>query len=433
MTYRTRYTLLSVGIVSFFLLAPFLVLFISGIHYNTSSHSFVRTGLISAVSQPSGADVYLNGKYVGKTSKSIRFLDDGDYQIKLSKPGYFDWEKTLNVKKAYVTSINQNISAVTLFLQNGKKTLLDQNILNFYSGDFRILAVASDKLYLADVVSPSKTESLSLPKMLNPSLQIIPSQNENYYFIYDNNNFFLLDVFKNTIYDYSALIPKNASNFQLSSNGNVYAQEDSNLFKITKKNDLQNISTNIVGFRVYDNSLYALRNKTTPNPGSDLVQLPDDQGAPQILYPNLPPWQSATIYLDQQREFFINADNTLYSLSNTLLPLGNYVKDVKFDQASGKMLFSTGNEIDAYDTYSGALSLITRSGQALQQIIPDSNDGYVFYFSAGQVQNIEIDNRNHQNSYSFIDGDLNGKYYLSPNHKNIFFLSQGILNQIQIK
>jgi Tol biopolymer transport system component len=59
------------------------------------------TGLLVATSTPNGASVFVNGHLTTATDNTIN-LAPGTYQVKISKEGYFPWEKTLIVKKEVV-------------------------------------------------------------------------------------------------------------------------------------------------------------------------------------------------------------------------------------------------------------------------------------------------------------------------------------------
>lgn len=60
------------------------------------------TGLLVATSDPNGASVFINGHLTTATDNTIN-LAPGTYQVKISKEGYFSWEKTLIVKREVVT------------------------------------------------------------------------------------------------------------------------------------------------------------------------------------------------------------------------------------------------------------------------------------------------------------------------------------------
>ena len=60
------------------------------------------TGLLVAQSTPPAADVTVNGKPTGKTNNTTN-LDPGSYLVKIAKPGFRPWSKTLTIEKELVT------------------------------------------------------------------------------------------------------------------------------------------------------------------------------------------------------------------------------------------------------------------------------------------------------------------------------------------
>jgi hypothetical protein len=68
---------------------------------------------IYVTSSPSGASVYLDGSYKGKTPKTITGVSAGSHTIKLSKSGYKDYTRTRSVKAGKRTIINANLRQAT--------------------------------------------------------------------------------------------------------------------------------------------------------------------------------------------------------------------------------------------------------------------------------------------------------------------------------
>ena len=54
----------------------------------------MRTATVEVTSLPTGADVDLDGKFVGNTPTTLR-LAPGDYTLLVTKAGYKSWTRTL--------------------------------------------------------------------------------------------------------------------------------------------------------------------------------------------------------------------------------------------------------------------------------------------------------------------------------------------------
>lgn len=61
------------------------------------------TGLLSATSQPDGAGIYINDHLTSATNNTIS-LAPGEYGIRISKSGYFPWEKKIKIEKEVVST-----------------------------------------------------------------------------------------------------------------------------------------------------------------------------------------------------------------------------------------------------------------------------------------------------------------------------------------
>jgi len=68
---------------------------------STGSQVPLRQATVSVSSVPSGADVEVDGKFVGNTPSSL-VLATGDHTIKVSKKGYKSWERTLTASTGSV-------------------------------------------------------------------------------------------------------------------------------------------------------------------------------------------------------------------------------------------------------------------------------------------------------------------------------------------
>ena len=75
------------------------------IGFNKGSPSLDATGILSAESIPKGAQVYVNDHLTATTNNSIN-LAPGQYTIKISKEGYNNWEKNVQIKVKEVSDTN---------------------------------------------------------------------------------------------------------------------------------------------------------------------------------------------------------------------------------------------------------------------------------------------------------------------------------------
>jgi hypothetical protein len=67
---------------------------------------FAQTGSISVSSSPSGAKIFLNGSYKGKTPRTIIDVSPGHYTIELSLEFHSDWSKSVNVREGETSYVH---------------------------------------------------------------------------------------------------------------------------------------------------------------------------------------------------------------------------------------------------------------------------------------------------------------------------------------
>jgi hypothetical protein len=72
-----------------------------------------QKGSISVSSYPSGANVYLDGKYKGTTPLTISDLPTGSCIVKITKSGYNDISKTVTVSSGETNTISESLNSLT--------------------------------------------------------------------------------------------------------------------------------------------------------------------------------------------------------------------------------------------------------------------------------------------------------------------------------
>jgi len=63
-----------------------------------------KTGYVEITSDPSNAELYIDGKYMGTTPKTIE-LNEGSHEVKISKDGYYDYTETVYVSAGETISL----------------------------------------------------------------------------------------------------------------------------------------------------------------------------------------------------------------------------------------------------------------------------------------------------------------------------------------
>jgi len=81
--------------------------------YRISRQGFIAdSGLLSANSFPTGAEVLIDGKLVTATDDTL-YLPPGEYTVEILKDGYAPWKKLLSIQKELVTQTNASLFPTT--------------------------------------------------------------------------------------------------------------------------------------------------------------------------------------------------------------------------------------------------------------------------------------------------------------------------------
>jgi hypothetical protein len=75
------------------------------------SEDFVDTGIIAVESSPNGAEVYVNDRNEGQTPLTLYNIPVGDYDLKVIKEGYDNFEKKITVKVGKSEEIDAILNA----------------------------------------------------------------------------------------------------------------------------------------------------------------------------------------------------------------------------------------------------------------------------------------------------------------------------------
>lgn len=100
---RFLYTLLS---ALFILIGTALAIQYAKGNLRITEQGFVQgTGLLSANSFPTAAEVYIDGKLITATDDTM-YLEPGEYEIEILKDGHNSWKKTIKIEKELVVQTN---------------------------------------------------------------------------------------------------------------------------------------------------------------------------------------------------------------------------------------------------------------------------------------------------------------------------------------
>lgn len=370
MTRTTRRFIFYIFLISFIILALGIILYAQGYSFDWQTKSLFITGAFYFKSYPEEADIYINNEYQGQTSKFIKRLAPKEYDVKISKPNYHDWEKTLKISSKLVTEAKN----ILLVKKNPVKTLTAENVKYF--------SISNDQkkiIYLTDKTT----------KEIDPAQQKIADPREIP--TYSKFALRLINLVDDTDMQVNSSIPNlnTLSNISwsfddkkllLSFPGDRYYILDlQNQFKVTDFNNLKNLSfhpqdSNKLYFLANNNLFIAdlTNNESLPAGKAGLpASIISDISAytihnNEILYVKYPNFYKRNLeglsfkkifdvpFLEPEQTFIIVNDkaliinNGLYLFNSETQILEKIAEDVKetgFSKNGEKLLWRTENEI----------------------------------------------------------------------------------------
>ncbi len=104
MQMKYRRIIFYIFLALFLISVPFILLYATGYRYNSKKNKFEKTGGLVVNTIIKNASLFVNGRAYG-TGQEFRIQDllPGEYEIKIRKSGYFDWQKKLSVESQITT------------------------------------------------------------------------------------------------------------------------------------------------------------------------------------------------------------------------------------------------------------------------------------------------------------------------------------------
>ena len=118
-----------------------------------------KTGIVYIRTQPSGASVYINGRfYSDNTPAKIEELKPGTYRVEVRKEGFYPWQKELAVRPNMVTKAD----AIVLFpVAQEMKRIGDYEVIDFAISDKNTIYYMTTKGLLRSNIDGTNLKKLS--------------------------------------------------------------------------------------------------------------------------------------------------------------------------------------------------------------------------------------------------------------------------------
>ncbi len=430
MSKKARYLLLVFGFLVFIVLAPMIVMYATGLRYDTASGRFTPTGLIAIRTDPRSASITVNGKPRLKSAGDIKFLEPGEYEISIKRDGYFEWSKRLQVKENQVTWANPVPNKIFLFRKDQQPQQLASNITDFSIIGSQVLAVTNGGLSLFSLNTPQASENYPLSEPVDTILAVQGDQAVVGQSSSTNPALYYFNRSDRKTTDLSSLFSSKPT-VKIASDGTLFALDQGSLYRLNPTaRTKQLITTHCSAYALEGHNLYYTTDVDSKN---TLYVAGLDGHNPQVLFENIPSFLSGDIFITSQKQAFLKADNKLYVIRLGLDLLSDNVDEVDFNQEAGTLLFHHGGEVSNYNFGQQNVDLVTRSDERLASPILDQPTSVAFVIKGNRAEGIELDPRDRQNEYVFYEGKNLTKISLYRQSTALLVLDGGTLQEIKIR
>lgn len=426
---RTRYSLIAIGFAFFLITAPLFVLYLSGIKYDFDENRYVKTGILVANTEPEDVKIYVDDVLSGTSPDRVKFISPGEHDISLRKDGYFNWSKRLDLKSGKVTWVAGTIPYVTLLKHDPKTATWASNVTDFDFYQDGLVYLNSDKI----IIAPDPETDTNIIPLPISATSFILSPNRNTALIYGEGiTRLILDLDTKKLSNITSLITP-YTELQFSDANELFAlNTQTGTLSIIDfvNNTQQTIANDITGVTTIETIIYALRKTPT---GNELITFSrhGDSTTARVLT-QTPAFTTSQIIVTKQKEVFILGDGTAYAVGTELNKLAEGLTNWHYNSDDNSILLVSPSELHRYTVGLG-LELISRSTTAYDAPFLSNAIGYAFYGQDGYLQALELDRRDHQNNYRLKPATQITKILSKDAIKKLFVLSDGKIEELQIR
>ncbi|MFA5187909.1 MAG: hypothetical protein WC460_00930 [Patescibacteria group bacterium] len=446
MSLRIRRIIMFSFISAFFILGPLLIFYASGYRYDLKRNKILKTGtLMLEAKNLKKASVYLNDKLYDKPFDEKIFIYNllpQEYAIKISKEGYYSWEKKLTV----ASSITTFAADIILFKKEVPLQIIEGQINDFsLSPDGQKLIYQQVngpflELYLYDFITREK--SLIYRVSAQKKLTLTWAASSKKALIKDDNSYIVSNLQNlKDVQDISELlefVPDNVI-WDLQSDNLLYALKQNSFYEIDL---LVKASQNIFKtsekinkeFFIEGNDIFYIQQAETQNvlakynlnfkTAKKVLELSKSNNYHFIKSTNN---YIGLIDLDQSKLKLIKKINAEAEIS--IMPEEPIIEfDAKaavWDSKEKQLLVYDDFALNSYNSDSREKTFINRFGQPILKADWYTDLHHVVILFKNSLQIIDLtENNSSHNSIEIAKFDNLGNFYLDSKGENIFFNGQ---------
>ncbi len=453
MSKKTRRIIFYIFLILFIGLAITITLYALGYNLSLQKKPLTVTGAFYFKSQPKKADIFINEENRGTTNKFIGGMNPGQYNIKISKPGYSTWKKKIEVEPKIVTKIS-DILLIPKEI-NLEKTI-DYKVKNFYisqnSEKAIYLTAPKPTLRLIDFLKktdvqiyPDKENQFLLPALSSLSQIKWSSHNQNLLLNFKDNSLYALNlnnsnqitnIKASTFHKYNfkdvTFHPTDPNKIYFLDKNTIY------LLDITEKS-IERILYDVLSYTIYENKILYLSKSNGVLFKADL----DTSSFEKIAeFPLFKSEENITIISDK----LIMLGEKLYlfeSEANIFKNIGTQVESYIFSENKEKFLFKTNNTIkiiwlekstdDIFRNKYEIETIASYPNNIIKNIawFTETNKHIIFVLD-NKIKIAELYNSNHRNIMNIISSLEKPEIFFNKYNNYLYILSEQNLHKINM-
>jgi len=388
-------------LLSFFILAPLIVLYTAGYRYNITTGTVLRTGILSAASTPKGAAVFIDNIPAGETPLIVKTIIPGVHIIKIEAENYLPWQKNIRIESRQTAFVTPNL------LKNSPRET------TFASSSENILSISETS---KAIYQNTETHTVSLFDLVNKKTTVliegsdISEETENIQIVWSlNNDIALITLFTSESKNYNLFYtdtgipyslpalkdaePILSAWFETGRADSLHFLKEDGLweYKLSTK-ELALIGPSSVKQSMWmGNDLFVLQN------AGDFVSAGFLKGeATSILayLPQITNGQYTIIPAPGNRILITESTQNTISLinpQNTTNPLELQTKGMlpSFEPGGDRILYTDGFEIFLYTPYGNNRETLTRISRPITQLLWHPNHDWILFGTDTELNALE--------------------------------------------
>jgi len=447
-------------IIVFCAVAPILILFTAGYRYNFKKNELQKTGSLVLKSAPFWANIEINGKKISqRTPLRLNNVIPDEYDLRVTKDGYYPWQKKLTVKSQETTFAED----IVLFAKTETKELIPENIkwASFSPAKKSVIYVLNefnqDYLYLLELGSGRtsllynngrKFDAPASFRLRDGSLnstRVVWANDGSRFLFIENGQYSIISATlpKYTINLTKDINEKNITNidWSISDSNLLYGQSGNKVLSYnipTQSWEPIYNSTqkgNLIDFLVFDESVYTIEEfgkislmaKYPLNATKSVVYKTLELSTPYFRFED--PFENKIGLRETQSDSYYLVNNELDKIQYS----HNYINSTDW-LAEKRLLLTTSTQDLSYLKFANDLAEtnLTRYSSGLSKGIWHSSANYAYALQDGKIRIIELDDRGGHFILELPMDDITD-FGVDAKDKYLYFIKDNKIYQLEIK